>query len=167
MAHILRCLFFFEAYFDFGHSACHIARRLNVVTDALSRDKLQDFLTTATGTPLTSSRQPHQATNRQLSALDITSLEGLVRAYFAQGIATSSMKSYSSAQNRYLEFCRMYHFLLSSCQSIVCASLQYSWPNRASNHSLFPSIYQPYATCKCLQACQHRRGQTGLDSSMC
>ena len=43
LAHLLRCLFFFEAYFDFGHSACHIAGRLNVAADALSRDKLHDF----------------------------------------------------------------------------------------------------------------------------
>ena len=43
LAHLLRCLFFFEAYFDFGHSACHIVRRLNVVADALSRDKLQNL----------------------------------------------------------------------------------------------------------------------------
>ena len=38
-------------------------------------------------------RLPYAATNKQLSALEVTSLEGLVQAYFGQGIATSSMRS--------------------------------------------------------------------------
>lgn len=43
LAHLLRCLFFFEAHFGFEHCAEHIAGRLHVAADALSRDNVQLF----------------------------------------------------------------------------------------------------------------------------
>ena len=43
LAHLLRCLFFFEAHFRFEHRAQHIAGKLNTAADALSRDRLKEF----------------------------------------------------------------------------------------------------------------------------
>ena len=43
MAHLLRCLFFFEAHFRFEHRAQHIAGKLNLAADALSRNRLSDY----------------------------------------------------------------------------------------------------------------------------
>lgn len=43
LAHLLRCLFFWQAAFDFHCSATHIPGRLNRAADALSRDNLLSF----------------------------------------------------------------------------------------------------------------------------
>lgn len=43
--HLLRCLFFIEASYDFVLTACHIAGRSNYLADALSRNKLASFYT--------------------------------------------------------------------------------------------------------------------------
>ena len=48
------------------------------------------------------------ACHGQQSQLDITSLENLIRVYFAQGVAKSTRTTYSSAQRRYLNFCELY-----------------------------------------------------------
>ena len=42
--HLLRCLFFIAAHFDFDIFACHIPGSLNVAADALSRNLLPLFL---------------------------------------------------------------------------------------------------------------------------
>ena len=44
MAHLVRCLFFFEAHYSFEHYACHIPGRDNQGADALSRDRRSTFL---------------------------------------------------------------------------------------------------------------------------
>ena len=44
LSHLLRCLFFFEAHFQFCHVAGHIPGRLNLAADAISRNKISDFL---------------------------------------------------------------------------------------------------------------------------
>lgn len=45
MSHLLRCLFFFQAYFKFDYKACHISGKDNEAADALSRNRLNVFLT--------------------------------------------------------------------------------------------------------------------------
>ena len=42
--HLLRCLFFIAAHFDFDIFACHIPGSLNVAADALSHNCLPLFL---------------------------------------------------------------------------------------------------------------------------
>ena len=44
LSHLLRCLFFFEAHFEFSYRAKHIAGSLNSAADALSRNKLANFV---------------------------------------------------------------------------------------------------------------------------
>ena len=43
LMHLLHCLFFFEAFFKFEHSARHLPGALNTAADALLRDKLDAF----------------------------------------------------------------------------------------------------------------------------
>ena len=43
MSHLLRCLFFLEAHFQFEHRAQHLAGRLNTAADALSRNWATDY----------------------------------------------------------------------------------------------------------------------------
>ena len=44
LVHLLRCLFFFEAYFDFEHAVEHVPGSDNGAADALSRNKVTSFL---------------------------------------------------------------------------------------------------------------------------
>ena len=53
-------------------------------------------------------QQPHRPADRSHNELDLSSLEGLVHSFFARGIAQNTVKSYSSAQRRYLAFCLTY-----------------------------------------------------------
>lgn len=46
LAHLLRCLFFFEAHHQFEHFATHIPGAHNVAADSLSRNKLDEFFLT-------------------------------------------------------------------------------------------------------------------------
>ena len=113
MARLLRCLFFFEAYYGFEHEAKHVRGVDNVAADALSRNRADLFLSLLphAGSPIT-----HAATlfvgstpTGHRALLDITSLEQLVSHYFAGGLAQRTRSSYSSAQRRYLAFCQTYH----------------------------------------------------------
>ena len=44
MSHLLRCIFFFSAKYDFLVTAAHIPGRLNTLADAISRDNAASFL---------------------------------------------------------------------------------------------------------------------------
>jgi hypothetical protein len=44
MRHLLRCLFFFSATYDFTLTAAHIPGRLNILADAISRNNISLFL---------------------------------------------------------------------------------------------------------------------------
>ena len=46
LLHLLRCLHFYSATLMFTYTATHIAGKLNTAADALSRNKLQLFLST-------------------------------------------------------------------------------------------------------------------------
>lgn len=43
LMHLLRCLFFFEAHFNFDHTAAHIPGKDNIAADALSRNRAPEF----------------------------------------------------------------------------------------------------------------------------
>ena len=44
LTYLLQCLFFFEAYFQFDHVARHVSGRDNVAADALSRNRLPQYI---------------------------------------------------------------------------------------------------------------------------
>ncbi len=104
LAHLLRCLFFFQARFEFEFKAQHIAGRRNNGADALSRDKLLEFFSLCPQAQLQQTLLPSSLTDLlhvgQLTELDISALEGLVRDYFVQGLAKRTTSSYSLAQRR-------------------------------------------------------------------
>ena len=58
LAHLLRCLFFFEAQFRFEHQTKHIAGCANTAADALSRNRLADFFSLVPQAPQTSQPVP-------------------------------------------------------------------------------------------------------------
>lgn len=53
--------------------------------------------------------------------LNITDLDSLVGRYFAKGLAESTLKSYSSSQKRYLQFCKNAGFHpLPASETVLC-----------------------------------------------
>ena len=58
LAHLLRCLFFFETQFRFEHQTKHIAGCANTAADALSRNRLADFFSLVPQAPQTSQPVP-------------------------------------------------------------------------------------------------------------
>lgn len=80
ISHLLRCLFFFEAHFKFEHHAQHIAGRDNSAADALSCNRLSDFLSIYPQAPSVPKRIPDSGHNvaGQHPHLDLLTLEVLV-----------------------------------------------------------------------------------------
>ncbi len=60
LAHLLRCLFFFEAHYKFEHKSAHIPGKLNVAADALSRNRLIHFRSICPQAQATPTQVPHQ-----------------------------------------------------------------------------------------------------------
>ena len=58
LSHLLRCLFFFEAHFEFEHRAKHIAGRENKAADALSRNNANEFLSLVPQAPHSAQQLP-------------------------------------------------------------------------------------------------------------
>ena len=92
LMHLLRCLFFFEAYYKMHISATHISGITNTLADNLSRNRLSLFLLQA----------PHMARNP--APLPLMAFDLLLNpaCYFAtflaqKGFAPSSMKLYMAA----------------------------------------------------------------------
>ncbi|XP_019858872.1 PREDICTED: uncharacterized protein LOC109587091 [Amphimedon queenslandica] len=84
LAHLLKCLFFWEAKFDFEHSADHIPGCL--------RAHLH---------PTSASSPAH----RPQSSVDLSQLGEVVQRYFEHGLAPSSNRTYSSAKSCCMNFC--------------------------------------------------------------
>ena len=58
MSHLLRCLFFFMAHYNVAYRVFHLAGKRNSAADALSRNKLSDFLSIFPQAPKTPSLIP-------------------------------------------------------------------------------------------------------------
>lgn len=107
LAQLLRCLAFYLTHYHLSLSAQHVAGSSNAAADALSRNDLKSFFASPTG-----STQPNKDPRRSGSAdhpgetrLDVQALERAVSSYFTQGLASSTAKTYRSAQQRYSRFC--------------------------------------------------------------
>ena len=103
--HLLRCLFFIHARFNFYLRAAYIPGKCNVLADA--RRSLRPG-------PSSSSQPHHSATSALNSAgpqptwLDITTLDPIVRQLFSIGLANSTKQTYASGANRYNRFCMQF-----------------------------------------------------------
>ena len=99
--HLVRCLFFFAAHFDFDIFACHIPGSLNVAADALITSL--------------SCKGPRSRASTQL-----------VQFFFSQGLAQSTQWSYNSGKNRFITFCQeanLTHF--PAAKSTLCIFAAY------------------------------------------
>ena len=97
MMHLLRCLFFLEAHYQFHIVAVHVPGKDNVWSDDLSRDR---HLTIPTAIP------PPAVGGRKL---DVSMLDEEVQFYFQRGVATSTLRTYRAGVNRYISFCFAYN----------------------------------------------------------
>ena len=97
--HLLRYLYFFQAAHQVKLMTEHIKGSHNELADATIA---QNFYLCSTGAR-GSAPPPETSYSRPASRLDISSLEKLA---FTEGLADSTHRTYSSAQNRYLLFCR-------------------------------------------------------------
>ncbi len=109
LMHMLRCLFFIRATFDFSLRAVHVPGKDNILADAISRDNIQ----------LLYSQVPEAARGRCLvpsnyggdnggpgAGLGVTDLVSTVSELFAAGLAESTHRAYESGCKRYIEFCK-------------------------------------------------------------
>ena len=111
MMHLLRCLFFYEAHYQFSVVAVHLAGRDNELAD-LSRDRHISFLSKALHMDQAPSSSPPPPPPPQAPTpttrtgqLDVSSLDLQVHFYFHRGLADSTHRTYRAGVNRYLSFC--------------------------------------------------------------
>ena len=112
MCHQLRSLFFISAFPDFEVTVRHTPGRANGAADALSRDDLDSFRTQVpytgsggaplrNGSPGVSQVGPRQSA----SILENARLDRLVLQVFESAVSPATLRTYRSAQSRYLHFC--------------------------------------------------------------
>ena len=106
-----RCLFSYEVHFKFERQADHVPGQHNIAADALSRNHLTFHFVC----PQAQSTPTHAGASTiggsadgPIPELDIHTLETDVHRYFVQGIAKSTMSTYTSAQKSYFKFCLKY-----------------------------------------------------------
>eukprot|EP00731_Ephydatia_muelleri_P033087 Em0025g43a len=112
--HLLRCLFFVEARFDFQLRCVHIPGYQNDCADDLSRNHLPSFFAKVTGAhPLPSPVPPTAVPSPTNSAgaaciagigFPLAEVEQSVRRYFQSGLAITTQRTYSSGAQRFLPF---------------------------------------------------------------
>lgn len=105
---LLCCLWFFAAHFDISVTALHIAGVLNCTADHLSRNYMSQFFHSNPQASVQSIPFPEELLELVSSAdlgLDIPSLRASVQEYYKQGLASSTMRSYTAGQRRFQEFC--------------------------------------------------------------
>ena len=106
--HLVRCLAFIKAKYEFELMATHVRGVDNPIADALSRDKLPPvpFSPSSGGrgshTDLT--RSP-RSTLPLTAGLDIAALDRAVDDCFLNGLAPATRRSYESGKRRFLSFC--------------------------------------------------------------
>ena len=110
--HLMRCLVFIAAKFNFIISAAHIPGVHNQLADALSRDNSQYFLSHYPQAQRFATPIPQALVELlMVSKPDcISTLEQSAEYYFQQGLAPSTQRAYKSAKKHYTTFCREYKF---------------------------------------------------------
>ena len=108
LMHLVRCILFFSAAFDFNPTAAHIPGRYNTLADPISRTIhiFFPFILPTGYLPASHSASQHNqcATNRK-TGLDVKQLDTLVSFYFRASLAPSTTHSYELAKRKYLQFC--------------------------------------------------------------
>ena len=105
--HLLRCLYFYAAFFQFLYSAHHLPWVSNVAADAFSRGNMSLFVSLfPQGVPSTVSWEVMQL----LAGLGISGLDKAVQGYLMTSLSTSTLRSYRTAVNSYTAFCHSFGF---------------------------------------------------------
>ena len=123
--HLVCCLAFIMAKFQFLLSASHIPGVQNTATDALSRNKLDIFHSIYPQANSSPAPLPAALLDVLLLSkpcrLDILELDRTVEQYFHQGLGPSTWRRYGSAQRRYLSFCTHYRSTpIPSSEQLLC-----------------------------------------------
>ena len=111
--HLLRCLWFFVAYYDIDITSAHTAGIANTTADHISRNNLSSFFSKSTGTTTphitaTITTEDHSTTG---TGLDIRDLQAAVQSYYFNGIAPSTRQAYITGQSWYIKFSQQLHIL--------------------------------------------------------
>ena len=119
--HLIRCLAFITAKFQFLLSASHIPGVENTAADAFSRNKLDVYLLSGQLRSCSNSSSPPGPSLAVQTRLYIMELDRIVERYFQQGLAPSTRRTYGSAQRQYLSFCSHHHCTpIPSSEQLLC-----------------------------------------------
>ena len=112
--HLMRCLAFIMAKFNFLLVASHIRGIENDLADALSRDNVHYFHSNYPQAKAAPTVIPQSLADLLICSckarLDISHLDQAVEFYFQNSLAPSTQCTYASAKNRYSQFCSQYNF---------------------------------------------------------
>lgn len=108
--HLLRCLYFYSAYYQFDFSAKHISGVDNVLADALSRNHLHLFPFFFAGQSLIHSFASIGSPGQSTTSLGINRLDQAVHDHLTNSLVPSTLSVYTSAVRRYVDFCASINF---------------------------------------------------------
>ena len=103
--HYTRLLYLLGAVFNFSFKSVHIAGRDNVAADGISRNNSSLFLQITPAAERFPIPIPAEV-KTAICQIAPRKLETTAEFYFSKGIADSTRKSYLSARNRYIKFCK-------------------------------------------------------------
>ena len=117
---LMCCLSFISAKYNLLLYATHIAGAVNGLADAISRNNLKFFLSNYPQSNPLGSTVPHNLIDL-LPRLDVTVLEQHVQFYLQSALSESTMRSYSSGQWRYYDFCSRCNLIpLPTSEPVLC-----------------------------------------------
>ena len=140
--HLMRCLHFITARFNFRVTAEHIQGSLNTAADALLCNSFHSFkvlIPTANQSP-THPKDPCRPFDGEQTGLAIHQLDSSVQFYLDQSLAPSTKRSYSTGQHRYHNFCSLYHVSPYPIKEDIILCKYAAYPSRSrftsSNYSI-------------------------------
>ena len=131
--HLMRCMFLFTARHQLVLLPKHLPGIENVAADHLSHNALSQFLQlmpeARTEPTVLPEKLMHGGPGVTADRLDISELERRA-AFFANGLAASSLKIYKAGENRHVGFCQRYSIVplpvseSGLCKFVTCLAEQ-------------------------------------------
>ena len=110
LMHMLRCLFYIEAYHDFSLRCMHIPESpTGRPTQSHAMHSLLYAGSRSRPGPTANPTALDQRLAVQRQGLVIADLEGAVRFYYSQGLAQSTRRTYDAGMRRFYRFCDAYN----------------------------------------------------------
>ena len=108
--HLLRCLHFYEAYYECTIVAEHIPGVENGLADDLSRNRLLFFLQKVPeASANTYSNGTCGVATSETARLAVPGMKATVQSFFDQSLAPSTRKTYLQGYQRYVGFCTTFN----------------------------------------------------------